>query len=63
VQDWDYLERLVPGRRPSNPVVCAHLWKSRIPTVLPVGEHRIEVRAKDRFNRIHTAESVYKIEN
>jgi hypothetical protein len=63
VQDWDYLEHLVPGRRPSEPVVCAHLWKSRIPTALPVGEHRIEVRAKDRFNRIHTAQSVYKIEN
>ncbi|MDR2057085.1 MAG: calcineurin-like phosphoesterase family protein [Dysgonamonadaceae bacterium] len=63
VQDWDYLEHLVPGRRPSNPVVCTHLWKSRILTALPVGEHRIEVRAKDRFKRIHTATSVYKIED
>ncbi|MDR0574474.1 MAG: calcineurin-like phosphoesterase family protein [Tannerella sp.] len=62
VQDWDYLERLVPGRRPSNPVICSHLWKVRIPAALPVGEHRIEVRAKDRFGRTHTAGSAYRIE-
>ncbi|MDR3117977.1 MAG: calcineurin-like phosphoesterase family protein [Mediterranea sp.] len=62
VQDWDYLEHLPLGRRPSNPVVCSHLWKARIPTGLPAGEHRIEIRAKDRFNRIHTTKSVYKIE-
>jgi hypothetical protein len=62
VQDWDYLEHLVPGRRPSDPAICSHLWKVRIPAALPVGEHRIEVRAKDRFDRVHTARSVYKIE-
>jgi hypothetical protein len=62
VQDWDYLEHLIPGRRPSSPVVCTHLWKGRILTALPVGEHRIEVRAKDRFNRIHTTTGVYRIE-
>ncbi|MDR2804510.1 MAG: calcineurin-like phosphoesterase family protein [Dysgonamonadaceae bacterium] len=63
VQDWDYMEHLPPGRRPSNPIVCSHLWKSRIATRLTVGEHRIEVRAKDRFNQVHTAESVYRIES
>jgi 3',5'-cyclic AMP phosphodiesterase CpdA len=63
VQDWDYLEHLVPGRRPSNPFVCNHLWQIRIPTNFSVGEHRMEVRAKDRFGRIHTAESVYRIES
>jgi hypothetical protein len=62
VQDWDELEHLVPGRRPSNPVVCSHLWESRIPTTPAVGKHRIEVRAKDRFDRFHTAESAYRIE-
>ncbi|MDR2130480.1 MAG: calcineurin-like phosphoesterase family protein [Odoribacteraceae bacterium] len=62
VQDWDYLEHLVPGHRPSNPVVCNHLWRVRMTSTLPVGEHRIEVRAKDRFNRIHTAKSVYRVE-
>jgi hypothetical protein len=61
VQDWDYSEDLPPGRRPSNPVVCKHLWKSKIPTSLPVGKHRIEVRAKNRFNRTYTSESSYKI--
>jgi hypothetical protein len=62
VQDWDYLEHLVPGRRPSNPVPCRHLWKGRIITNLPVGEHQLEVRAKDMFNRVFVAKSVYRIE-
>jgi hypothetical protein len=62
VQDWDYLEHIVPGQRPSNPIPCTHLWKARIATNLPAGEHRIEVRAKDRFDRTHTTASAYKIE-
>ncbi|MDR1402305.1 MAG: calcineurin-like phosphoesterase family protein [Tannerellaceae bacterium] len=62
VQDWDYLEHVIPGYRPSNPMICTHLWKNRIPTALPPGEHRIEVRASDRFGRVYTAKSVYKIE-
>jgi hypothetical protein len=51
VQDWDFLDSLVPGRRPSNPIICRHLWRGDIPTNLPTGKHRIEVRAKDMFGR------------
>jgi hypothetical protein len=61
VQDWDYLEQLVPGRRPSNPIVCSHLWKTGVQTGLPEGKHLIEVRAKDRFGRVHSASSTYTI--
>jgi hypothetical protein len=62
VQDWDYVETLPAGRRPSDPVPCDHLWKGRIATRLPAGIHRIEVRATDMFGRIFTAESSYRIE-
>ena len=62
VQDWDYVEQLPAGHRPSNPVPCDHLWKGRIQTNLAVGTHRIEVRVKDRFGRTFTAESGYRIE-
>ncbi|GHT53381.1 hypothetical protein FACS189446_0640 [Bacteroidia bacterium] len=62
VQDWDYLTHLVSVRRPSNPDICQHLWKGRVVTDLPVGEHRIEVRAKDRFGQVFTQESSYRIE-
>ena len=54
MQDWDFLTRLIPGRRPSNPEVCRHLWRGSIPAHQPVGEHRIEVRAKDLFGREFT---------
>ncbi|MDR1937207.1 MAG: calcineurin-like phosphoesterase C-terminal domain-containing protein [Tannerellaceae bacterium] len=63
VQDWDYLDKLVPGRRPSNPAPCRHLWKGKIITGLAIGQHQIEVRATDMFNRVFTEKSAYRIES
>ncbi|MDR3140594.1 MAG: calcineurin-like phosphoesterase family protein [Tannerellaceae bacterium] len=61
VQDWDYADDVKPVRRPSNPQICRHLWRANIPSALPVGEHRIEVRATDMFGRVFTQSSLYKI--
>lgn len=46
---WDTFEELVPGRRSSNAVNSTHLWSGRIPTNLDLGDHQIEIRAKDMF--------------
>jgi len=62
VQDWDYIETLVPGRRPSEPTNSLHLWKAKLPVNLPVGEHRIEVRTTDMYGRTFSQTSVYQIE-
>jgi hypothetical protein len=61
VQDWDYLNALVPGRRPSNPINCLHLWNAGLPVNLPVGSHTIEVRTTDMFGRTYTQSSTYRI--
>ncbi|MBK1442533.1 calcineurin-like phosphoesterase family protein [Parapedobacter sp. ISTM3] len=58
---WDTTEELMPGRRPSNAVNSTHLWRANIPTNLPVGEHRIEVRATDMFGRTFTQQSTYRL--
>lgn len=58
---WDLTDELFPGRRPSNPVNSTHLWRGGIPTNLPVGEHRIEVRATDMFGRTFTQQSTYRL--
>ncbi len=58
---WDTTDTLMPGRRPSNPVSSTHLWRGNIPTNLPVGEHRIEVRATDMFGRTFTQQSTYRL--
>ena len=60
--DWDTMEQLVPGRRPSNPIHSTHLWRAAIPVKLPVGEHRIEVRATDMFGKSFTAQSSFRLE-
>ncbi|WP_119081066.1 calcineurin-like phosphoesterase C-terminal domain-containing protein [Chitinophaga alhagiae] len=51
---WDTAEELLPGRRPSNPENCTHLWRGAVPKGLPAGEHVIEVRATDMFGRTFT---------
>ncbi len=60
---WDTIDKLAPGRRPSNAVNSTHLWRGSIPTNLPVGEHRIEVRATDMFGRTFTQQSSYNLAN
>lgn len=59
---WDLTKELFPGRRPSNAVNSTHLWRGNIPTNLPEGEHRIEVRATDLFGRSFHATSSYRLE-
>ncbi|MEX2514428.1 MAG: calcineurin-like phosphoesterase family protein [Cyclobacteriaceae bacterium] len=61
VMEWDFMEKLEPGRRPSNPVTSTHLWRGSIPTNLPVGTHQIEVRATDMFGRTFSETSEYSI--
>jgi len=58
---WDTSDELLPGRRPSNAVNSTHLWRGNIPTNLPVGEHRIVVRATDMFGQTFTQESSYTL--
>lgn len=46
-QKWDASEELLSGVHPSNPVLCHHLWKARVPTDVLLGENVITVRVKD----------------
>lgn len=62
LHEWDYSEILLDGSRPPNPALCSHLWRGSIPTFLPVGEHTIEIKAKDMFGRELTQKSSYKID-
>jgi hypothetical protein len=61
LHEWDDTEELMPGSRPSNAQFSRHLWRSRIPTDLPVGEHTIEVEATDMFGRTFTETATYRI--
>lgn len=61
VIEWDVTERLLSGRRPSNPRVCRHLWMAELKLNLVPGEHRIEIRATDMFGKTHYGEKIYRI--
>ncbi len=62
VNQWDTSEKLLPGKRGSNPIISNHLWRGNIPTKLNSGEHTIEVKAKDMFGNEFTQKSSYRIE-
>lgn len=59
VMEWDLKNELMPGRRPSDPVISTHLWRGSIPVKLEEGEHIIEVKAKDMFGRSFTQKGSY----
>ncbi|SDF42457.1 Calcineurin-like phosphoesterase [Dyadobacter soli] len=54
VYNWDFIENLPAGRRPSNAVKSTHLWRAAFPNNLTEGKHLVEVKAKDMFGREFT---------
>lgn len=60
---WDLSETLLNGKRPSNPENSTHLFRIGFPADLPVGTHKIEVRATDTYGRLVSAERSFKVEN
>lgn len=61
LHEWDFTEKLLDGRRPSNPEFCTHLWMADVPSRLEDGEHIIEVRAHDQFGNTFTQTKKYRI--
>jgi len=43
------------------PQNSSHIWTARLPTNLPAGEYTIEVRVTDRFERVFTDSTHYRI--
>jgi len=49
--EWDAASVLPQTTRPSNPALSYHLWRANIPTRLPLGMRKIDVRVTDMFGR------------
>ncbi len=62
MQEWDYADELLPGKRPSNPSESTHIWMGRIYNHLEEGVHTIEVKATDMFGQEYRATKDYRIE-
>lgn len=58
---WNLSEAPKLTRWPSEGINSSHIWRMRIPSNLPLGEHQIEVRVTDRFGRTHTGKGSYTI--
>ena len=59
--EWDEAEKVLDGRRPSNPVKSTHLWKTGVPNNLSVGGHAIEVKVTDMFGRVFSETFTYEV--
>ncbi|MEL4308894.1 calcineurin-like phosphoesterase C-terminal domain-containing protein [Joostella sp. CR20] len=62
VYEWDTTDKLMPGRRSSNPINSKHLWRGSIPTKLKTGKHIIEVKATDMYGNTYTETASYRLE-
>lgn len=47
--------------RSPEAAASTHLWRGTLPTDLPVGEHRIQVRTQDRWRGLVTASATYRL--
>jgi len=61
LMEWDFTEKLLPGRRPSNAVSSTHLWYGGLELNHSPGDHTIEVRATDMYGKEHYGKKTYKI--
>ena len=52
-----------PGTPMPAPRLSTHLWETNIGSNFPAGRHIIEVRAKDRYGRVHTDYSTLRVVN
>ncbi|KJD31609.1 metallophosphoesterase [Tamlana nanhaiensis] len=60
--NWDESEVLIPGKRGSNAIDCTHLWQGKVLSNLEVGEHTIEIKAKDMYGNEHFGSKTYRVE-
>ncbi|MGV6946006.1 calcineurin-like phosphoesterase C-terminal domain-containing protein [Sphingobacterium kyonggiense] len=60
VLNYDGATDLVAGRRPSDAVNSAHLWKVKLPK-LKAGKHTLEIEAVDMFGRKHSNSKVIDV--
>jgi hypothetical protein len=44
----------MPFVRPSNPSFSYHLWRTNLPTGLPLGTRAIDVKVTTQFGEVHT---------
>lgn len=62
VMEWDTTEKVLQGKRSSDPVDSTHLWKGTLLSNLEPGEHTIEIEATDMFGKKHQSSTKYRIE-
>ncbi|QDH81167.1 metallophosphoesterase [Echinicola soli] len=59
--EWDHAEELPWGIRPSTPLISSHIWRGRMPSDLPLGDHTLEVMATDWLGRTYRSSRTFKI--
>jgi 3',5'-cyclic AMP phosphodiesterase CpdA len=57
----DFAEGLRGFDRSPEAAPSTHLWRGTLPTDLPVGEHRIEVRTRDAWRGMLVASATYRL--
>lgn len=59
---WDDMTNLIEGRRPSNPIPSSHIWFTRFPSYMPVGSHKVEIKAINMFGDVFKEIRTFMVE-
>ncbi|MEC5158064.1 calcineurin-like phosphoesterase family protein [Chryseobacterium sp. MP_3.2] len=62
VYKWDTTEKLLDGRRPSNPELSRHIWIAGFTNKLTVGMHKLEVRVIDMFGNEYGSSETFEVQ-
>ena len=63
VQCWNRDEAPKLARWPAPSCPSTHIWRIRIPSLLPVGTHRVEIQAIDMFGQKYCGQACYEVVN
>ena len=63
VYQWDTTEKMLEGRRPSNPELSTHIWVGGFTNKLSAGHHTVEIRAVDMFGNKFSSSETFEVQN
>ena len=61
VQRWNRDTAPKLARWPAASYPSTHIWRMRVPSSLPLGTHKVDIKVTDMFGQIHTGSAEYEV--
>ena len=61
VQRWNRDDAPKLARWPAASYPSTHIWRLRVPSALPLGKHKVEIKVTDMFGQTHRGQAEYEV--